>query len=482
MPEGTQQYFTQTRARSSISLTTLNNSGSASYDNTTGELNIPNYTFDGISPMTATGDIIFRNSSGNAAALAAGTNGQVLTLTSGIPAWASYAGWKIDGNTGLNPADNNFIGTTDNVPFKIKVENVNSGIITTQTQGKLNTSFGLGTPIFSNTAAEKNSAFGAGALFSITTGKDNTAVGQGSLSLNMTGENNTAIGQSALANTTGSSNTAVGQASMQTNTIGINNSSLGKDALYTNLSGNSNTGIGHFSLRLSTGNNNSAVGQASLASLTSGDNNSAFGQNSFGSLTSGSNNTSLGYQSGKYFNGNSLNNLLSSSNSIFIGTNAGPSIDNASNQIVIGHNAIGAGNNSVQLGNTSTTKVNTSGSVNATKFVGKAGVGTIGLTASDGSITSVSVDGNDAAGVITINTTGAIGTGDFLTVTFVSPYESVPVVLIHPILDASPSPSNLETKIYCMPSKTFAGSFTLSASGALTPSAKYVIAYHVIGR
>lgn len=464
--EGTTNlFFSQTKARTSINLTTTGNKNAATYDNANGTLNIPNYTFDGLSPMTNQGDIIYGGTSGAGSKLPIGTNGQVLTVASGIPSWASYAGWKIDGNSGLNVADDNFIGTTDNIPFKIKVENTNSGIITTQTGGKLNTSFGLGTSIFSNSGAEKNSAFGAGALFAITTGVDNTAIGQGTLSVLQSNNNNTAVGQSALANNIAESNTAVGQASLQLNTTGINNSALGKDALFSNLSGNYNTAVGHFSLKASKGNYNSTVGQ-----------------NTLGSLASGDNNIGVGFQSGKYFNGNPLNNLTTSSNSIFIGANAGPSIDNSSNQIVIGYNAIGNGNNTVQLGNTSITKVNTSGSMNATKFVGKPGVGTIGLSAIDGSIQTISVSGNDAAGVITITTNGAIGTGDFMSLTFVSPYESAPVVIIHPILDGSPSNSNLETKIYCMPTKTTINSFTLSASSPLTINAKYLIAYHVIGR
>lgn len=42
--EGTNLYFTNTRARSAISLTTTGSSGAATYNSTTGVLNVPNYT------------------------------------------------------------------------------------------------------------------------------------------------------------------------------------------------------------------------------------------------------------------------------------------------------------------------------------------------------------------------------------------------------------------------------------------------------
>ena len=41
----------------------------------------------GLSATSATGDIIYRNSSGELARLAVGSSGQVLTVASGVPAW-----------------------------------------------------------------------------------------------------------------------------------------------------------------------------------------------------------------------------------------------------------------------------------------------------------------------------------------------------------------------------------------------------------
>lgn len=48
VPEGINLYFTNTRARTSVSLTTTGNSGAATYNNTTGIFNIPNYTLVGL--------------------------------------------------------------------------------------------------------------------------------------------------------------------------------------------------------------------------------------------------------------------------------------------------------------------------------------------------------------------------------------------------------------------------------------------------
>lgn len=55
--EGTNLYYTDTRSRSSISLTTTGTSGAASYNSTTGVLNIPQYQSVLTNPVTGTGTI-----------------------------------------------------------------------------------------------------------------------------------------------------------------------------------------------------------------------------------------------------------------------------------------------------------------------------------------------------------------------------------------------------------------------------------------
>ena len=62
--EGTNQYFTQARARTSISLTNTGSSGASTYNNTTGVLNIPNYTLAGLGGQAQLNGIGFVKASG----------------------------------------------------------------------------------------------------------------------------------------------------------------------------------------------------------------------------------------------------------------------------------------------------------------------------------------------------------------------------------------------------------------------------------
>ena len=62
--EGTNQYFTQARARTSVSLTTTGSSGASTYNNTTGVLNIPNYTLAGLGGQPQLNGIGFVKASG----------------------------------------------------------------------------------------------------------------------------------------------------------------------------------------------------------------------------------------------------------------------------------------------------------------------------------------------------------------------------------------------------------------------------------
>ena len=104
--------------------------------------------------------------------------------------------WDAQGNTGVGTSG--FIGTTDNTPFNVKVNNQNSGRIDNIL---LNTFWG----------------YQAGNINS--TGTSNTAIGANSLSSNLSGNSNTAIGNGAnvsvdgLTNATAIGNTAVVDAS-----------------------------------------------------------------------------------------------------------------------------------------------------------------------------------------------------------------------------------------------------------------------------
>ena len=121
--------------------------------------------------------------------------------------------WSLTGNAGMVDGTS-FIGTTDNVPFNIRVNNEKAGRI----DPLLNNAFwGFGAG-YSNTTRESNTAIGSFntangsyALYSNTEGFSNTADGYYALYYNTTGINNTAIGYNAQTpNATASNQVRIG--------------------------------------------------------------------------------------------------------------------------------------------------------------------------------------------------------------------------------------------------------------------------------
>lgn len=142
-----------------------------------------------------------------------GDSGQFLqTNGSGTTSWATVTQtfWSLTGNASTVDGTN-FIGTTDDIPFNIKVNNQKSGRI-------------------DNT--KSNAFFGYLAGNAISTGTGNAAFGDKALGLNATTNNNTAIGVQALYNTVAASNTALGQNALFTNTSGTQSVGLGFEAGY----------------------------------------------------------------------------------------------------------------------------------------------------------------------------------------------------------------------------------------------------------
>ncbi len=70
------------------------------------------------------GSIPYQTAAGTTAMLANGTIGQILVSNGGTaaPSWATFNDWKINGNTGTNPATN-FIGTIDNNDVVFRANN-----------------------------------------------------------------------------------------------------------------------------------------------------------------------------------------------------------------------------------------------------------------------------------------------------------------------------------------------------------------------
>ncbi len=116
------------------------------------------------------------------------------------------AKWGTSGNTGTGPA--NFIGTSDNTPFNVRVNNQNAGRI-------------------DNTLL--NSFWGFQAGNTSSTGTSNTAIGSNSLIANTTGNANTALGSGANVSTDGLTNaTALGAGAIvdASNKVRIGNTSV----------------------------------------------------------------------------------------------------------------------------------------------------------------------------------------------------------------------------------------------------------------
>ncbi|MDQ6762748.1 MAG: tail fiber domain-containing protein [Bacteroidota bacterium] len=102
--------------------------------------------------------------------------------------------WGLTGNAGIS-ASTNFIGTTDNVPFNIRVNNQNAGRVDNILS---NTFWGYQAGNINSTGTA-NTAIGANTLLANTTGSSNTAVGSGA-NVSIDGLTNaTALGSGAIA-------------------------------------------------------------------------------------------------------------------------------------------------------------------------------------------------------------------------------------------------------------------------------------------
>jgi len=255
------------------------------------------------------------------------TNGTLALVTS-IPSTitSSNAAWITTGNSGTVDGTN-FIGTTDNVPFNIKVNNQKAGRIDNIL---FNTFIGY-QAANNNTTGSINTVNGYQALYSNTTGNGNTATGGYALYSNINGGYNTAHGEHALySNQTGFQNTAIGVTSLRNNTSGNCNTATGDQTLLVNSSGSYNTANGWRALMLSTGSNNTATGNQALYDNSSGNYNTADGNYALNDNTTGSYNTALG------------NNAFA----------AGTSFDNS---MALGSNAIIDASNKVRIGDASVT-------------------------------------------------------------------------------------------------------------------------------
>ncbi|MBL7813865.1 MAG: tail fiber domain-containing protein [Saprospiraceae bacterium] len=295
--------------------------------------------------------------------------------------------WNITGNAGTVDGTN-FIGTTDNIPLSMRVNNqkagridntlnnvflgyqagnVNTGTQNTfmghqaglvNTTGNHNTAIGNAT-LINNTSADFNTAIGSTALNANTTGLSNVAVGYQAAYANTSGAYNSALGTTALSgNTTGVHNTAIGFSALNANTIGHTNTAIGSRALKSNVSSAYNVAVGNNTLENSLGAQNTAVGVYALNLNTTGGGNTAIGYGTLLNNTTASYNTALGFEA---LNGNTTGSLNTA-----VGYHALLRITTGSNNVALGHEALVFGTTSTDnlaLGN-KTGFSNTTGSNN----------------------------------------------------------------------------------------------------------------------
>ena len=221
--------------------------------------------------------------------------GRVLTCdANGVGSWAAAAssGWGILGNAGTVAATN-FIGTTDNIGFSFRVNNLKAGRIDVETTG--NTYFGIKAGNV-DAGLNFNTGIGLQALKSNTTGALNVAIGYLAMSVNTTGAYNTSIGVGALENNSvASRSTSIGYEANRYQGGG-DNTAIGYRAAGVGFSGTSikNTSIGASALTNNEGNENTAVGYQAGSNVSTGINNTLIGSNTGLGITTGNRNTVIG--------------------------------------------------------------------------------------------------------------------------------------------------------------------------------------------
>jgi len=301
----------------------------------------------GLNTSTAsTGSILYTSAPGTWNSLAAGTNGQVLKLAAGVPAWGnSGTVTSISAGTGLTATPspivssgtitidtavvprlstaNNFTGTQtihsgSQVAQGLVVRGAGSQSANLQewqdsSGGVLTSVSSIGDISATNLRLPVPSAASgliyAGAARLVNAFNFNFFAGLDAGNLTTTGFQNTGIGELALAsNSTGIGNTGLGYEALVLNTGGNANTALGNSALRQNESGGYNTAAGYEALFLSArGSENTASGARALYNNSDGDRNTASGADSLNTNDSGSMNVAYGFRA-LYLNSSGYNN------------------------------------------------------------------------------------------------------------------------------------------------------------------------------
>jgi len=198
--------------------------------------------------------------------------------------WVALVGpngrdWALEGNAGT-VAGTNFLGTTDNVDLVFKVNNIQSGRISSSTSSPSHNSF-YGYESGLTSAGSFNAYFGSQAGKANSSGGNNVGLGFGAMRNSVTANTNVFIGNNAGANwVTTLGNTAIGNQALQglAASTGVYNTALGFAAGsgfaggtangLSNLSGSYNTYIGYSASGANSSNtftNSTAIGAFSQA-------------------------------------------------------------------------------------------------------------------------------------------------------------------------------------------------------------------------
>lgn len=125
--EGTNLYFTNSRARTAISLTTTGNSGASTYNNGTGVLNVPQYTLGGLGGVPTTRALTINGVNFDLSADRTWNVGTVTSIaTSGPITGGTITGTGTIGITQAGASSNGFLSSTDWNTFNNK-QNTFSG-------------------------------------------------------------------------------------------------------------------------------------------------------------------------------------------------------------------------------------------------------------------------------------------------------------------------------------------------------------------
>ncbi len=270
--------------------------------------------------------------------------------------------WSTLGNTGLS-ATQNFIGTTNNIPLRFRVNNLWFGELNS---GNNNISFGQNAN--STSSGNSNIAIGREALRANAGGYYNTAVGWQALYDNNSGNYNTALGAKSLYNnTTGGYNVGIGFEPLTSNTSGSYNIGIGFRSLYNNTTGTYNVGLGMYTLLYNiSGVMNSAVGYYALGANVYGHYNAGFGNYSLTSNNLGFGNAYMGYAAGYYNTSGYYNQGLgyyagylnrTGYYNVALGYLNGPNTTNLDNTIAIGSSVLTTSSDQARIGNASVTSI-----------------------------------------------------------------------------------------------------------------------------